>query len=65
MQTKIVKKSGVHLNLATLRPGKKPEIAIVARESHGLHAIYCLINKVEEVESLLDQGLKSFQWQDL
>src|SRR5271156_542918 len=42
--------------LATLKPGDKPKIAVVARESQGLRAIYPLINGVGEVESLLDSG---------
>lgn len=42
--------------LAVLKPGEKSRIAIVARESQGLRAIYPLINRVGEVESLLDSG---------
>src|SRR5271168_589023 len=42
--------------LATLKPGDKPKIAVVATESQGLRAIYPLINGVGEVESLLDSG---------
>src|SRR5271168_2649085 len=42
--------------LAMLKPGDKSKIAVVARESQGLRAIYPLINGVGEVESLLDSG---------
>jgi hypothetical protein len=42
--------------LAVLKPGKKSRIVIVARELQGLRAIYPLINRVGEVESLLDSG---------
>ena len=42
--------------LATLKPGEKPKIPVVARESQNLRAIYPLINKAREVESLLDSG---------
>jgi hypothetical protein len=42
--------------LATFKPGEEPKIAIVARESQGLRAIYPSINGVGEVESLLDSG---------
>jgi len=42
--------------LATLGPGEKPKVVIVAKESQGLRAIYPLINRVGEVESLLDSG---------
>ena len=42
--------------LATLKPGEKPKIPVVARESQGLRAIYPLINNFGEVESLLDSG---------
>ena len=42
--------------LATLRPGEKPKPIVVARESHGLRAIYPLINTVGVTESLLDSG---------
>jgi hypothetical protein len=42
--------------LATLKPSEKSKIALVARESQGLRAIYPLINGVGEVESLLDSG---------
>jgi hypothetical protein len=35
---------------------KEPKIAIVARESQGLRAIYPSINGVGKVESLLDSG---------
>src|SRR5271155_1061707 len=41
---------------ATLKPGEKPKVAVVAKESQGLRAIYPLINGVREVESLLDSG---------
>ena len=40
--------------LSTLPPGEKPKKIVVAKESHGLRAIYPLINGVGEVESLLD-----------
>ena len=42
--------------LATLGPGKKPKLVVVAKESQGLRAVYSLINRVGEVESLLDSG---------
>lgn len=42
--------------LATLGPGEKPRVVIVAKESQSLRAIYPLINRVGEVESLLDSG---------
>src|SRR5277367_1491144 len=52
----IVIEDPVSQYLATLKPGDKPKIAVVARESQGLRAIYPLINGVGEVESLLDSG---------
>jgi hypothetical protein len=42
--------------LATLQPGEKPKMVAMAKESQGLRAIYPLINKIGEVESLLDSG---------
>ena len=42
--------------LAALGPGKKPKLVVVAKESQGLRAVYPLINRVGEVESLLDSG---------
>ena len=42
--------------LSTLGPGEKPKRVVVASESHGLRAVYPLINGVGEVESLLDGG---------
>ena len=42
--------------LATLQLGEKPKLVVMAKESQGLRAIYPLINKVGEVESLLDSG---------
>ena len=42
--------------LATFRPGKKPKLVVVAKESQGLRVVYPLINRVGEVESLLDSG---------
>ena len=42
--------------LATLGPGEKPKLVVVAKESQGLRAVYPLINRVSEVESLLDSG---------
>jgi gag-polyprotein putative aspartyl protease len=42
--------------LATLQPGEKPKLVVIAKESQGLRAIYPLINKIGEVESLLDSG---------
>lgn len=42
--------------LATLAPGVKPKEHIVAKESCGLKAVYPTINRVGEVESLLDSG---------
>ena len=38
--------------LATLGPGKKPKLVVVAKESQGLRVVYPLINRVGEVESL-------------
>ena len=40
--------------LATLGPGEKPKLVVVAKESQGLRAVYPLINRVSEVESLLE-----------
>ena len=42
--------------LVTLGPGKKPKLVVVAQESQGLRAVYPLINRVSEVEWLLDSG---------
>ena len=42
--------------LATLGPGEKPKLVVVAKESQGLRVVYPLINRVGEVESLLDSG---------
>jgi hypothetical protein len=42
--------------LNTLAPGEKPKSIIVAAESHALRTVYPLINRVGEVESLLDPG---------
>ena len=42
--------------LNALAPGEKPKSVIVAAESHALRTVYPLINKVGEVESLLDPG---------
>ena len=42
--------------LATLEPGKKPKLVVVAKESQGLRVVYPLINRVGEVELLLDSG---------
>ena len=42
--------------LATLGPGKIPKLVVVAKESQGLRAVYPLINRVGEVELLLDSG---------
>ena len=42
--------------LATFGPGKKPKLVVVAKESQGLRAVYPLINRVGEVELLLDSG---------
>ena len=42
--------------LATLGPGKKPKLVVVAKESQGLRVVYPLIDRVGEVESLLDSG---------
>lgn len=42
--------------LNTLAPGEVPKSVIVAAESHALRTVYPLINKVGEVESLLDPG---------
>ena len=40
----------------TLGPGRKPKLVVVAKESQGLRAVYPLINRVGEVELLLDSG---------
>jgi hypothetical protein len=42
--------------LNTLAPGEVPKSVVVAAESHALRTVYPLINKVGEVESLLDPG---------
>ena len=42
--------------LNTLAPGEEPKSVIVAAESHALRTVYPLINRVGEVESLLDPG---------
>src|SRR6202789_2536789 len=42
--------------LNALAPGEKPKTVIVAAESHALRTVYPLINRVGEVESLLDPG---------
>lgn len=42
--------------LSTLLPGQQKKEVIVAKESHGLRAVYPLINNIGEVESLLDGG---------
>jgi hypothetical protein len=42
--------------LNTLAPGEAPKSVIVAAESHALRTVYPLINRVGEVESLLDPG---------
>jgi hypothetical protein len=42
--------------LNALAPGEKPKTVIVAAESHALRAVYPLINKSGEAESLLDPG---------
>ena len=42
--------------LAILGLGKKPKLVVVAKESQGVRAVYPLINRVGEVESLLDSG---------
>lgn len=42
--------------LNTLAPGEEPKAVIVAAESHALRTVYPLINRVGEVESLLDPG---------
>ena len=42
--------------LATLGLGKKPKLVVAAKESQGLRVVYPLINRVGEVESLLDSG---------
>src|SRR5271168_849446 len=49
--------------LATLKPGDKPKIAVVARESQGLRDIYPLINGVGEVEIFWTRVLRLFRWQ--
>ena len=42
--------------LNSLAPGEEPKSIIVAAESHALRTLYPLINRVGEVESLLDPG---------
>ena len=42
--------------LNALAPGEKPKPVIVAAESYALRTVYPLINRVGEVESLLDPG---------
>jgi hypothetical protein len=42
--------------LNALAPGEEPKAIIVAAESHALRTVYPLINRVGEVESLLDPG---------
>jgi len=42
--------------LNSLAPGEEPKSVIVAAESHALRTVYPLINRVGEVESLLDPG---------
>ena len=42
--------------LNSLAPGEEPKSIIVAAESHALRTVYPLINRVGEVESLLDPG---------
>ena len=42
--------------LATLGPGQKLKLVVVAKESQGLRAVYPLIHRVGEVELLLDSG---------
>jgi hypothetical protein len=42
--------------LNTLAPGETPKSVIVAAESHSLRTVYPLINRVGEVESVLDPG---------
>jgi hypothetical protein len=42
--------------LSALAPGEKPKSVVVAAESHALRTVYPLINRVGEVESLLDPG---------
>jgi hypothetical protein len=42
--------------LNALAPGERPKSVVVAAESHALRTIYPLINRVGEVESLLDPG---------
>ena len=42
--------------LATLQPGEKPKLVVIAKESQGLREIYPLINNVGEGEWLLDSG---------
>jgi len=42
--------------LNALAPGEKPKSVVVAAESHALRTVYPLINRVGEVESLLDAG---------
>ena len=42
--------------LNALAPGEKPKPVVVAAESYALRTVYPLINRVGEVESLLDPG---------
>ena len=52
----VVIRDPVSQYLVTLGPGKKPELVVVAKESQGLRVVYPLINRVSEVELLLDSG---------
>ena len=52
----VVTRGPVSQYLVTLGPGEKPKLVVVAKESQGLRAVYPLINKVGEVELLLDSG---------
>ena len=52
----VVVSDPVSLYLNALAPGEKPKTVVVAAESHALRTVYPLINRLGEVESLLDPG---------
>ena len=52
----VVIRDPVSQYLATLGPGKKSKLVVVAKELQGLRVVYPLINRAGEVELLLDSG---------
>ena len=42
--------------LNTLRPGERPEVLTVAKDSHALRSIYLLVNNQENIECIVDPG---------